>query len=151
MRVMKRNKQRLWYANLIGLTDVYVLDENGQRVVDYVDEETHEIHYQVTGEKRPAYTDPVQFKANISFSGGETIAQDFGVDNSSYDASLVYLLDEFPITETSLIWFETTPTFIGGGQDIVPRIVNPDSADYKVVKVKPSLNYTKTLISKRVK
>ena len=148
MRVMKRNKQRLWYANLIGLTDVYVLDENGQRIVDYVDEDTHEIHYQVTGEHRPAYTDPVQFKANISFSGGETIAQDFGVDNSSYDASLVYLLDAFPITETSLIWFETTPTFIGKGQG---RMVNPDSADYKVVKVKPSLNYTKTLISKRVK
>lgn len=148
MRVMERNKQALWYANLTGMADIYVLDDQGHKIVDYVDEETHTTYYQVTGEKKPTYTDPVKFDANISFSGGETIAQDFGVDNSSYDASLVYLLNKFPITETSLIWYETTPTFIGEGQD---RVVNYDSADYKVVKVKPSLNYTKVLISKRVK
>lgn len=140
MRTMERNKQNLWYANLIGLTDVYALDDNGQRVVDYVDEETHEIYYQVTGEKRPVYTAPAPFKANISFGGGEVVAQDFGVDSSSYDATLVYPLNKYPITETSLIWYETTPI-----------VADPDSADYKVVKVNPSLNYTKVLLAEKVK
>lgn len=146
MRVMRRNKQTIKYSNLVGDVDEYQLDENGHLIVDYVEDGV--TYYVMTGRKILMYSDPAVAKVNISFSGGETLTQDFGVDMSSYDASIVYDLNEYPISETSLVWYESTPTFIGEG---VARRVDPNSADYKVTKVKPSLNYTKLLLAKRVK
>lgn len=147
MRTLKRNKQTIQYANLLGKTPVYVRDSQGNRVVDYTDEQGN-VFYQTTGDYENSYTDPTKAKVNIAFSGGEVQDQEFGVDISAYDATLVYVLNEFPITETSLIWYETTPTFVGIGEG---RHVDPNSADYKVVAVKPSLNITKVLLGKLVK
>lgn len=146
MRTMRRNKQLLYYANLIEEIDEYKLDEEGHLIVDYVEDGI--TYYVMTGRKILKYSDPQECKANISFSGGEIVTQEYGVDKSNYDASVVYDLNEYPITETSLIWFESQPTYIGEGAN---RRVDPDSADYKVVKVKPSLNYTKLLLTERVK
>jgi len=148
MRTLRKNKQPLYYANLIEEVDEYEVDEEGHLVVDYVDTETGVTHYVTTGRSILLYADPIEFDANISFSGGEIVTQEYGVDKSNYDASVVYDLNKYPITETSLIWFQHQPTFIGEG---VMRRVDPDSADYKVVKVKPSLNYTKVLLTERVK
>lgn len=145
MRTMRRNKQKLYYANLIGTRPVYVRDENGNKVVDYVDD-SGTVYYQTTGENELVYSAPVKFYANISFSGGESQAVEFGVDISAYDATLVYLLNEFPITETSLIWYQTEPTLIPDSEN-----ADPKTADYKVLTVKPSLNYTKNLLGKLVK
>ncbi len=147
MRTLRRNKQTIKYANLVGSTPIYVLNESGNRVVDYVDGEGV-TYYLQTGDFQITYTDPVSASTNISFSGGEVQTQEFGVDVSAYDATLVYLLGEFPISETSLIWYQSTPTFIGTGDN---RHVDPKSADYKVLSVKPSLNFTKVLLGKLVK
>lgn len=61
---------------------------------------------------------------------------------SAYDAIIVTGKDTIPITETSLIWFETeAPTAANDGS----------TADYSVVAVRNSLNQTKALLRKRVK
>lgn len=146
MKLAERNKQALKYALLIGVEPVYVLDENGDRIVDYIDE--HGVaHYRVTGDKQKIYSDPTDFRANIAFSGGEIRAVEFGINDSNYDASLLYTLSEFPINETSLIWYKSEPQYIGTDEN---RHVDPNSADYKVLQVKDSLNFTKVLLGKLV-
>lgn len=146
MRMLRRNKQTIKYAELIGTSPVYVLDENGNKVVDYVEDGV--TYYKVTGTEYKVYADPSPAEVNIAFSGGEVTQVEYGINDSSYDASILYLLDEYPITETCLVWHKTEPTYIGTGAE---RHVDPDSADYKVVMVKPSLNQTKVLLSKLVK
>ena len=146
MKLAERNKQALKYALLIGVEPVYVLDENGDRIIDYVDEHGV-VHYRVTGDKQKIYSDPIDFRANIAFSGGEIRAVEFGINDSNYDASLLYTLSEFPIDETSLIWYKNEPQYIGTDEN---RHVDPNSADYKVLQVKDSLNFTKVLLGKLV-
>ena len=148
MRMLTRNKQKIKYAELTGSVPVYELDENGDKIIDYVDEETGTTYYRVTGEESPLYEEPKSAQVNIAFGNGEVSQTEFGVNDADYDATLVYLLNEYPITETCLVWFQTEPTYIGEDEE---RRVNPDSADYKVVMVKPSLNQTKILLAKLVK
>lgn len=145
MRTLRQNEQKLYYAQLLGTVPVYVLDENGNKVVDYVDSDGN-IYYVETGSDKPLYSTPVEFSANIGFSVGTGEAQytEFGVDISDYDATLVYSTNKFPIKETTLIWFQTEPTFDSDGNVI------SEKADYKVVAIKPSLNETKVLLRRLI-
>lgn len=143
MRTLRQNKQKLHYSLLVGSRPEYVYDELGNKVVDFTDESGN-VFYQITGQPILVYSAPTEFEANISFSGGESQSVEFGVDISAYDATLVYLKNEFPIAETSLIWYETEPVVVDG-------VVDAKSADYKVLSVKPSLNYTKVLLGKLAK
>ena len=142
MKIAERNKQALKYALLIGEVTKYELDENGEKIVDYIDDDGN-VYYRELGTET-VYDDPVDFKASIAFSSDEVQSVEFGVDVSKYDATLVYLLDEFPITETSLVWYHSTPVMVGGH-------VDPNSADYKVLSVKPSRRYTKVILGRLVK
>lgn len=143
MRTLRRNKQKLMYSQLLGRQEKYEYDENGNKVVDFVDSDGV-THYVVTGETETLYSMPQSMCANISFSGGDVESVEYGIDVASYDATLVYLLNEFPLTETSLVWYQTEPVIVDG-------VVDKDSADYKVLSVKPSLNYTKVLLGKLTK
>lgn len=132
----------MMYALLLGSQPEFALDSNGNKIIDYTDEQGN-VHYRETGNKIVVYSYPVEFYANISLNAGDVQTTEYGLDISSYDASVTYLRNEFPIDETTLIWFQSEPTFKGG-------YVDPKSADYKVVSVKPSLNYTKLLLSKKI-
>lgn len=147
MRTLRRNEQKMQYATFIGKVPKYQLDSNGNKVVDFVDE-SGTTFYRTTGSEEMLYADPIEFFANISLGGGESAPVEFGIDASAYDASVVYDLNKYPITETTLIWYTSQPVFIGTGDD---RHVDPKSADFTVTKVKPSLNYTKLLLGKVVK
>lgn len=143
MRTQRRNKQTLKYATLRGKETIYKLDENGDKVVDYVDTDGT-VYYQTIGEKQ-VYNDPVELKANISMSGsGENQATEYGVDVTKYDATVIYDLHKYPITETTLIWHESDPEFEDG-------YVDPASADYKVLRIKDSLNFTKLILGRLAK
>lgn len=147
MRLGRRNKQKIKYALLYGEEPVYERDENGNLIVDYI-ESGGRIFYKITGEKQLVYSDPIEIEVNIAFNSSEIETVEYGVDISNYDATLIYLLKEFPITETSLVWFESEPTYRGAGHY---RTVDPASADYKVLYVKNSLNFTKVLLGRLVK
>lgn len=146
MRTLAKNKQKMWYALFKGEEPEYELDENGQKIVDYVDEDGIE-YYRETGNKIPTYFEPVSFYGNISMSGGEVNTQEYGIDVSGYDALLVLDKNEIPIEETSLVWFESEPQY----KDAEKTIVDGNKADYRVIAVKPSLNMSKYILKRLVK
>ena len=57
-----------------------------------------------TGETELVYSEPVEFKGNISTSGGESKETEYGIDSTDYDAVLMMMKNDLPITETSIIW-----------------------------------------------
>lgn len=139
MRTSNKNKQTLYYAlqsdEKLPIYDGFYTDEDGnQYPLD-------------TGEKEYVYLEPVAFKGNIAMSGGESEAQEFGIDVSGYDAILITGKDLIPIDETSLIWFESEVVY----ENEEEKIPDEFSADYKVLAVKPSLNVSKYILGRRVK
>ena len=146
MRTLQKNKQKLYYALFKGEEDEYVFNENGQKIVDYTDEDGND-YYRVTGNKVPTYFEPVIFYGNISMSGGEISTQEYGIDVSGYDALLVLDKNEVPLEETSLVWFENEPQF----KDTEKTIVDGNKADYRVLAIKPSLNQLKVLLGRITK
>lgn len=144
MRTLAKNKQKMYYALLIGQVPIYEYDENGNKIVEYVDDDGN-IYYRETGEYKNAYTEPIEFYGNIAMSGGESQSVDFGVNLADYSAILVVDKQTLPISETSLIWHKTEPT-VG-----VDGYADQHTADYTVVKLSPSLNVDRYVLQKVVK
>lgn len=143
---LDQNKQKLQYALFFGETPEYVLDADGNKIVSYVDEDGTE-YYEETGNKIKNYSLQEPFYANITMSGGEINVQEYGIDVSGYDAVLMLDKGQIPIQETSLVWFETEPTY----KDEEKTILDADKADYKVLAIKPSLNAVKVLLGRITK
>lgn len=145
MRTLNRNKQKMYYALYLGKEPEYELDADGNKILLYVDSEGIE-HYKETGGQIDSYTAPIEFEGSISFGGGDSRDTEYGFDISSYSAILVVDKELLPLTETSVIWYENEPTTVysGGGAD-------GKLADYKIVKVSPSLNVDKYVLQKVVK
>ena len=135
MRTLNKNKQTLYYANQdreVPITETYYDDEGNAYELD-------------TGETELVYGEPIEFYGNIAMSGGEAEAQEYGLSLSDYEAILVVSKNTLPLTETSLIWHVTKPTKgIDGNTDEY-------SADYRIVKISPSLNFDKYVLRKVVK
>jgi len=146
MRCLKRNKQKLYYSLLIGSIPVYKLDENGDKIIDYIKDD--KTYYVETGKTQLLYSEPVLFKGNISLGGSDVTRQEFGISDDRYEAVLVMNKNEIPIKETSLIWYQTPPA-----TKKIERIDYADdaTADYRVLKVVPSLNYDRFILAKVVK
>ena len=148
MRCLKKNKQKLYYALLIGTEPEYKLDEHGEKIVDYVDEETGEVMYVTTGTNKPVYGEPVEFQGNIALAGSDLLRQEFGISDEHYEAVLVLNKGEIPITETSLIWYQTEP----GVRAVENEYLADDStADYRILRIVPSLNNDRYILAKVVK
>ena len=135
MRTLNKNKQKMFYAIYSGEIPIYEY---------YTDSEGNIIPID-TGETTTGYELPVEFSGNIALSGGESEAQEFGLNLSDYQAVLVVGKNVLPIDETSLIWQNTEPKYNADGT------VDRFSADYTVVKVSPSLNIDKFVLKKVVK
>ena len=133
--MLNRNKQKMYYA-LYG-KEVPIYDY-------YIDSEGNEIPLE-TGETKIVYENPVEFLGNISLSGGESEAVEFGLNLADYEAVLLVGKNTLPITESSLIWHTTEPTKDSDGN------TNEYSADYRIVKISPSLNFDKYVLKKVVK
>lgn len=144
MRTLRKNKQRMYYAlQKPEKVPIYELDADGNIV--YIEIDGVQVPVE-TGEKKTAWDVPVQFFGNIAMSSsGEAEAQEFGLSLSEYSAVLITERGSLPITETSLIWFETAPEMNADGT------ANNFTADYRIVAVKPSLSFTKYLLQKVVK
>ena len=132
------------YSLQDGRVPIYERDENGDIV--YIEVDGQKIPVE-TGEYETGYSAPVDFMGNISMSGGEAEAKEFGMDIGDFDAVIVLEKDAIPITETSIIW-HTSPVKYKDEQN---TIVDSKSADYAVKRVSPSLNFTKVLLQRSVK
>lgn len=148
MRCLKKNKQKLYYALLQGTIPEYETDENGDKVIDYTDTETGEVHYVETGVNIPLYSVAIVFEGNIALSGSDLMRQEFGISDEHYEAVLVTNKGQLPITETSLLWYQTTPTT----KEIEGVTYADDAtADYRVLRIVPSLNNDRYILAKVVK
>lgn len=104
MRDLKRNQRKMYYS-------LYIEQENDSDfdVLDTV----------------AKYSAPIEFKASLTAGKSDSDDSPFGKD-ISYDRIISTVKKDLPITETSLIWYETEPILLEDGS------ANPDSADYKV-------------------
>lgn len=144
MREFRKNQQPLHYALLKGEEEEYKLDEHGNLIIVGYDSDDEPI-YKMTGKTVLTYYKPVEFNSSISFGGSEVDLLPFGISNADYDATLVLDKDTIPITETSLIWYESEVLY----KDLQETIVDSKSADFTVVKIVPSLNQ-KVYVLKRI-
>ena len=139
MRTLKQNEQTLYYANYVGEIPIYATDDDGNILTITVDGETEE----VVDSYVAGYSAPVEFKANISFNSGETAMAEYGLNPGQYNAIINATKGKFPFTEQTLIWHTSEPEYKDG-------IVVPESADYRVIAIKTSLNEERFILKKRV-
>lgn len=144
MRTVTRNQRKLKYSLLAGMEDVFARDSLGNIKHVTVDGEDVPVK---TGEKTAVYFEPVEFRAPLSMSGGEAEAMEYGVSMSDYSATILYLKGTLPITETSIIWADSEVGWLDEDH------TRPDAktADYTVVKISDTLNYSKAILKKVVK
>lgn len=140
IRMPRANKQNLKYSLYKEKSVVEKVDANGNKL--YV--EVKGKKQPITMELPPHYEEPIDFKASIQMSGGNTEPVEFGIDISSYSAIITTPKGMLPITETSIIWFESDVKHKKDGS------VDDASADYSVVKKTSSLYYDRYVLAKRV-
>lgn len=142
MRCLLKNKQKLYYALFLSKEPEYELDDEGNRIID------DEGNYIETGVPLLLYDEPVAFEGNIALSGSDVSRQEFGVSEERYEAVLVTNKGQLPITETSLLWYQTEPQ-----TKVIEGVTYADdtTADYRVLKVVPSLNNDRYILDKVVK
>lgn len=145
MMTLQSNKQSMKYSIQGERVPIYETDENGN-IIYYTDSDGNKIPME-TGEYTTGYSQPVSFDGNIAMSGGEAKQMEYGVDTSDYEAILIMSKGEIPITETSLIWYESEVKY----NDEEKTIVDTTSADFIVSKLKPSIDSVKYLLSKITK
>lgn len=143
MRTLNKNKQKMYYANQDSVVPIYERDEDGN-IIYYEDEEGNSYPLE-SGETKLVYGEPIEFKGNIAMSGGEAEAQEFGLNLADYEAVLLVGKNTLPLTETSRIWHTNEPTKDDKGY------TDEYSADYRIVKISPSLNFDKYVLQKVVK
>lgn len=144
MRTLNKNTTQMWYATHRDSEDIYKLDEHGNKIVVYVDDSTipPTTYYEKAGHTKEGYSAPVEFCGNIAFSkSGDAETTEFGVSLAEYEATVTVSKDLLPIDETSLIWTHE-PLMDGDGYAV------ESDADYRVLKVVPSLNECKYLLAK---
>lgn len=140
MRGLRINMQRLHYSLYSEQITIYEKDSDGNIIYDEID---GELYPRIIAE-RAGYSEPVEFYANISAAKGSSDSEVFGV-TLDYTKTISTTDMSLPISETSLIWFETTPIMNEDGT------VDESSADYAVVAIARSLNNVVYAIKKRAK
>lgn len=163
MRTLRKNQQSMKYSLQIGEVPIYETDDDGN-ILFYKDKDGNRYPMD-TGEKEIVFSTPVEFQANIAMSGGESEAQEFGLSQADYEAVALYSNGEVPLVEGSLVWFESEPEYKYNGDEMAFEIKNKDgkketvylkvpietSADYRVIKISPSLSFTRAILKAVVK
>lgn len=127
MNSLNKNKRKLMYS--LYQDNIPEYDENGDP----------------TGGTKKGYSNPVEFKANLSAGKGSAEEQVFG-KSIDFTRSISSTDMALPIDEYSRIWYETEPQYKEDGT------VDGDSADYIVAApVATGLNSLMIAIKKRNK
>lgn len=134
MRQLRKNKRQLYYANYSGMIDIMegYTEIDGEMVAVKVG-------------TRQGYTTPIPFKANLSIDSGETKQSEYGLSVGDYDAVISANVGELPFTEQTLIWHKSEPKTDGDGLAV------PESADYRVIAIKTSINEERFILKAREK
>lgn len=144
MRMLARNMQKLKYSLQDGTWMVGEYDAEGNLIIDYVDTEGNV--YPPPKEKIK-WTEPVDFLANIAQSGGEAEAMAYGLSTADFDASIVTAKGTVPLEVGSIVWHTSEPKY----RDADKTVLNDKSADYEVIRVLESINFTRYILKAVVK
>lgn len=144
---------------------IYETDEDGNILYDgYTDDDGNFFPYLdandnkiplFTGKTEILYPEPIPFMASVSMSGGEAEAVEYGMSTADYSAIAIVELGAVPLKEGALIWHTSEPVYKYGGEEvsfevndeqITGRFVEKTSADYYVVSIRDSLNFTKIIL-----
>ncbi len=148
------NKQKMKYSLQGQNVTIYEKDDDGNILYEgYTDEEGTFIPYlDDEGNKIPkvleektGFSEPVDFKANIAFSGGEAQTYEYGFNTADFDAIIVTDRQEYPFKKGDLIWLDSEPIYTSD------ELVDETSADFTIVGVKPALKSTKYMLKATVK
>lgn len=154
MMTLESNKVEMHYASFLGISPEYVLDRDGNRIVEYISDEG-DLVYKETGKNISVYSEAKEMQASISESGGDAQPQEYGLSIADYQAILLYGRNEYPIKEGDIIWVQSDIEYEHGGQEIeveidgeshVQKVPIKTSADYVVIKTPDSLNFTKAIL-----
>lgn len=146
MRMLARNMQKLKYSLLLGDMPEYELDENGNKIVEFVMEDGTVI-YRETGSRVNQWSTPLDFLANIAQSGGEAEAMAFGFSVSDFDASVIVAKGTVDLPIGTLIWHNGKPKY----RDTEETMLEEKTADYRVLRALDSINFTRYLLKAVVK
>ena len=144
MRTLAKNKQPMKYALFLGQSEVmdWFTDEDGNK-------------YPLgTGSYEDTYSTPLDFQCNLSMGGSEAEAMEYGLSIADYEATMVYENGAFPLAAGSLIWtssevkslYEEETEIEIDGEKFLTTAPIPTSADYRVLKISKSLNFTKAIL-----
>ena len=118
MRMLRKNQSLLKYSNQAAIVPAFETDENGNiKFWSYIDDDGNEFFYEDTdGNKIPMFADsgtetlygePINFMASIAMSGGEAESVEYGLSITEYEAVAIVQRGTVPLTEGSLIWFQS--------------------------------------------
>ena len=154
MMTLRQNKTAMKYATYITNSPIYDKDEDGN-VLYFTDMEGNRYPMD-TGEYADAYGDVEDMYANISMSGGEAEAVEYGLSVSDYQAVLVTDRNAYTLKEGDYIWVNSPVEYeyngeevelpIKGGEKVTAKVVRVESADYQVMKKSDSKNFTKWIL-----
>lgn len=125
MRTLKRNKQTMFYSTIIGQQPKYDRDEDGNII--YVEVDGEMIPQEGNGYET-LYSQPIEFKANISSTLASAAFKPFGIDNSSNMATICCDKNYIDLKIGDIVWVKNKPTF----SDEANTIPNSASADFVV-------------------
>lgn len=148
------NKQAMKYSLQGQTVTIYERDDDGNilyegytdtegNFIPYLDDEGNKIPKVL--EEKTGFSEPVDFKANIAFSGGEAQTKEYGFNTADFDAVLLTDREKYPLQKGDLIWLDNEPTYTDEG------LVDETTADFTVVGVKPALTSTKYMLKATVK
>lgn len=165
MRTLRKNQSLLKYSNQAAIVPAFETDENGNiKFWSYIDDDGNEFFYEDTdGNKIPMFADsgtetlygePVNFMASISMSGGEAESVEYGISVVDYAAIIITEKSLVPLTEGSLIWFQSEPQYISeepihilvNDEEISGMFAKRTSADFFVKKIVPSQHFDKYIL-----
>ena len=135
------NKQAMKYALQGQTITFYEKDEDGN-LKFYETEDGEKIYYT---HEEIGFSEPVDFRANISFDGGEAQNKEYGFNVADFDAVLLTDRGGYPFRKGDVIWLDSEPKKDENG------LVDSTSADFTIVGVKPSLYTVKYMLKAVVK
>ena len=144
------NKQAMKYSLQEQTITIYERDDEGNILYytdndgnPYLDNDGNKIPKVL--EEKTGFSEPIDFRANISFSGGEAELKEYGFNTADFDAILLTDRNMLPIQKGDLIWLDSKPTYTDDS------LVDETSADFTIVGIKPALYSTKYMLKAVVK
>lgn len=140
MRLQRKNKKWITYSLFDRIEPVYKHDDNGDVVTETIDGE----QVPVEVGQRELYTKPKRKLVSFSTGGKSAVKEEYGIDETDWNAMIMVELGKLYLDTQSIVWRNNSVTYREDGS------VDPNSAEYKVVRVLPSNTVQRYLLQKVV-